>query len=356
MYMTLAFGRECATEVIEMNNNENKNNQPQQEGKDETRGNAPQNSIWKSAFAKRWTFPVIYLAASVLIVGLMYSQSNKDASPYEIDKTKSDGQQAGPALPNDQASNPANAAPSFVWPVGEGGADAVLSMDFYREGASDDEKAAAVVSYEKSFTPHEGVDIGLKTDASFTVTAAAQGTVANVSEDPLMGQTVEIDHGNGYTSYYASVTSVEVKKGDKVMQGFPIAKSGNNRFEKNEKNHLHFELRKDGKSIDPNSVLPKKPTAFENAKATSNAMPTAKSDAKPAAKTEDNQDANKSDASKSDTSKSDATKPDAGKSDDSKSTDGTKSTDGQSTGDSATGTSAETHDTGAAATDGTSTH
>jgi stage II sporulation protein Q len=50
-----------------------------------------------------------------------------------------------------------------------------------------------------------------------------------------------------------------VTKGMNVLKGQPIAKSGNNRFEKAEKNHLHFEVRKDGKAVNPNSVLPKRP-------------------------------------------------------------------------------------------------
>ncbi len=238
------------------------NNEKQQDKEidKETRNQAqpPKKSFW----GKRWTFPVIYLAASVLIVGLMYAKS-QDAAPYEIEKQNT-GEQAGPDIPPDNAT-PANAVPNFIWPVGDGGEDAVLSLDFFKEGVTDEEKAMAVVSYNSTFTPHEGVDIGLKSDAQFTVVAAAMGTVKSVKEDPLMGQTIEIDHGNGYSSYYASLSKVEVTEGAKVISGQPIAKSGVNRFEKEEKNHLHFELRKEGASIDPNSVLPKKPTAYETA-------------------------------------------------------------------------------------------
>lgn len=243
-----------------MNNNENKNNNNQEE----TKGTTPQNSGGKSIFGKRWTFPVIYLAASVLIVGLMYSQS-KDAEDYSMDPSNQ-GPIAGPSVPGDNPSAPVTST-NFVWPVGEGGEDAVISLDFYREDASEDERSMAVIAYEKTFTPNQGVNLGLANDASFTVIAAEKGTVLDVKEDPLMGWTVEIDHGNGYTTYYASLSGVEVKKGDKVMQSQPIAKTGNNKFEVAEKNHLHFEVRKQGAAVDPQSLLPKKPSAYEQAKA-----------------------------------------------------------------------------------------
>ncbi|WP_157729334.1 M23 family metallopeptidase [Tumebacillus algifaecis] len=278
------------------------NNEKQQDNDKATRNKTPQQQ--KSFWGKRWTFPVIYLAASVLIVGLMYAKS-QDAAPYEIEKQNT-GEQAGPVLPSDDAT-PANTAPSFNWPVGDGGEDAVLSLDFFKEMSKDEEKAMAVVSYESTFTPHEGVDIGLKSDAPFNVIAAAMGTVKAVKEDPLMGYTVEIDHGNGYTTYYASLSKVEVQVGSKVISGQPIAKSGNNRFEKEEKNHLHFELRKDGVAIDPNGVLPKKTTAYEAS--LKNGAKAANSDAiapstgtpstgTPSEKTEEPKDAAKTDAEK----------------------------------------------------------
>jgi stage II sporulation protein Q len=302
MYRSLANGRKCATEVMIMNNEKQQEEKQQDKA---TKGQAQQKSFW----GKRWTFPVIYLAASVLIVGLMYAKS-QDAAPYEIEK-QSTGEQAGPSLPSEDAQ-PANTAPNFIWPVGKGGEEANLSLDFFKETATEDEKAMAVISYEKTFTPHEGVDIGLKSDAAFEVVAAAMGTVKSVEEHPMMGYTVEIDHGNGYTTYYASLSKVEVTEGAKVIQGQPIAKSGNNRFEKEQKNHLHFELRKDGQPIDPNSVLPKKTTAYEAS---------VKNGAK-AANAENAQQAPTAGEPKNNEDKKDATKTDAEK----KPADDTKST------------------------------
>lgn len=302
--MTLPFGQGCHTEVIDMNNNQENKNKQQDSGKEK----ATQTSAKSSFFAKRWTFPVIYLAASVLIVGLMYAKSQDDTAQYDVQKNQQGNEQAAePQLPGAEA--PVSATPDFMWPIGEGGESAALSMGFYQEDAGEEEKAAAVVSYNNTFTPHEGVDVGLQTDEPFNVVAAAKGTVKVVKEDPLMGHVVEIDHGNGYTTYYASLASVEVEEGSNVLAGQTIAKSGNNRFEKTEKNHLHFEMRKDGKAVDPNSILPKKPIGT-NAQSTAAtpAPETSSTSTEPAEKDAAGQDAGK-DAST--TEPKEATKDDA---------------------------------------------
>lgn len=287
--MTLANGQGCLTEVIDMNNNQENKHKQQDSGKEK----ASQTSARSAFFAKRWTFPVIYLAASVLIVGLMYAKS-QDAAPYDVKRTEqgTSDKVAGPQLPG--ADAPANATPDFMWPVGDGGDNATLTMGFYQENASEEDKAKAVVSYNNNtFTAHEGVDIGLKSDAPFNVVAAAKGTVKAVTEDPLMGHVVEIDHGNGYTTYYASLASVEVEQGANVLAGQTIAKSGNNRFEKSEKNHLHFEMRKDGVAIDPNSILPKKPIGDNAQSATAPAPATSSTSTSPAEKNAATDKANK---------------------------------------------------------------
>jgi len=287
-----------------MNNQDNQNKQVQEPGNEGTRTPSTKQSF----FAKRWTFPVIYLAASVLIVGLIYA--NQDRGNYEVEKKDGTQQeQAGPNLPDAQTLQ-ANAVPNFMWPVGEGGEDAVISMDFYRDDASDEDKAKAITVFENAYHPNNGVNIGLQSDATFGVIAAAKGTVTEVKEDPLMGRIVEIDHGNGYSTYYASLTDVKVQKGANVLAGEEIAKSGNNKFEKAEKNHLHFEVRKDGKAVDPNSVLPKKPkgdakstTGTATSSTSTDAAKPAATDSKPDAKTET--DAKKQDGAKPE----DTTKP-----------------------------------------------
>ena len=71
---------------------------------------------------------------------------------------------------------------------------------------------------------HEGVD--LAADYGDTVRAAAAGTVVANSYDGGYGIKVDIDHGNGYHTWYAHLSRAEVRIGQHVYKGEPIAAVG----------------------------------------------------------------------------------------------------------------------------------
>jgi hypothetical protein len=68
------------------------------------------------------------------------------------------------------------------------------------------------------------------------------------------GNMVVIDHGNGYQSLYAHLSSVGVRCGQSVLQGQYIASAGNTGYSTGP--HLHFEIRYLGGFINPWYVLP----------------------------------------------------------------------------------------------------
>lgn len=105
---------------------------------------------------------------------------------------------------------------------------------------------------------HEGIDF--KADAGTSVTAAYSGKVAEISDTLLEGGCIVIDHGNGLQTVYASVDAAStLKVGDSVAQGDIIgtisAAADVMGKEYNEGSHLHFEVREDGKAIDPAAYL-----------------------------------------------------------------------------------------------------
>lgn len=105
---------------------------------------------------------------------------------------------------------------------------------------------------------HEGIDFAA--DAGTNVAAASAGTVAEISDTLLEGGCVIIDHGDGVQTVYASIDAVStLKVGDTVTQGQVIgtvsAAADVMGKEYNEGSHLHFEVREDGKSVDPATYL-----------------------------------------------------------------------------------------------------
>lgn len=98
---------------------------------------------------------------------------------------------------------------------------------------------------------HDGVDI--KGDLGAQVKAMNKGKVTKVWEDPLMGYSVTIDHGNGIIGYYCNLSKeMNVSEGDQVNAGEVIGAIGDTaESEIAELSHLHFALKKNGNWIDP---------------------------------------------------------------------------------------------------------
>lgn len=95
---------------------------------------------------------------------------------------------------------------------------------------------------------HNGIDIAAEQGCS--VSAAASGTVTDVGKKSY-GNTVTIDHGNGFVSVYAQLGDVNVKEGDEIEQGAVIGIVGESTGENVTKPHLHYELIKDSKPVNP---------------------------------------------------------------------------------------------------------
>lgn len=102
---------------------------------------------------------------------------------------------------------------------------------------------------------HHGVDIGAEMGAK--IKAAADGTVKSVVKDDLMGTVVTIEHSGGVTTVYANLAATPtVKAGDSVTMGAVIGSVGDTALgEISEPAHLHLEAYRDGKEIDPRTLV-----------------------------------------------------------------------------------------------------
>lgn len=107
----------------------------------------------------------------------------------------------------------------------------------------------------EEWTTHLGVDI--KANKASAVTASEDGTIKSIKNDPRYGLTITISHQDGYETVYSNLlTSDFVKEKDEVKKGQTIGTVGETAsFEIAEEPHLHFEVYKDGQSINPTTVL-----------------------------------------------------------------------------------------------------
>lgn len=107
----------------------------------------------------------------------------------------------------------------------------------------------------KEWTTHLGIDI--KADKTTIVKSSTDGKIKSIKNDPRYGLTVVIEHANGFSSVYSNLLTAEfVVVGEDVKSGQTIGTVGNSAtFEILDDPHLHFEILKDGNSIDPEMYI-----------------------------------------------------------------------------------------------------
>lgn len=100
---------------------------------------------------------------------------------------------------------------------------------------------------------HNGIDF--EADIGDPVRSAGNGLVVFAGWKTGFGNVVEIDHQNGYLSIYAHNSAFVVKEGDVVRAGQMVAKAGSTG--RSTGPHVHFEVHKDGRPVNPRAFLDK---------------------------------------------------------------------------------------------------
>ncbi len=114
--------------------------------------------------------------------------------------------------------------------------------------------AAGSVAMPFDETRNKGIDIAGK--LGDPVYAAGEGRVLYADSGLRgYGNLVIIRHNNTYLSAYAHNSKLLVKEGDVVRRNQRIAEMGNSATDRVK---LHFEIRRQGKAIDPSKLLPSK--------------------------------------------------------------------------------------------------
>jgi len=106
-------------------------------------------------------------------------------------------------------------------------------------------------------TPHPGIDI--ETSPRAEVAGIAGGTVVFSRRFSGYGNTVLVDHGGGYLSIYARLGTPKVAEGDEVLPRQTLGLAADE--QSGGPPMIYFELRKDGKAVDPAGWLKRKMAA-----------------------------------------------------------------------------------------------
>lgn len=99
----------------------------------------------------------------------------------------------------------------------------------------------------KETTFHYGVDIAAAKGSP--IYAFADGKVIEEGENSIFGKYLKIEHDDGFVTFYAHLSSTETAEGKKVCMGQKIGEAGETGIATGP--HLHFEVRKKGKVVDP---------------------------------------------------------------------------------------------------------
>lgn len=131
------------------------------------------------------------------------------------------------------AVSPAVAAGTWTWPV----------------------QGPVIRGFDPPHSPygsgHRGIDIAAPTGS--VAVAPADGTIAFAG--PVGGRLfLTIDHGGGVESTFSWVASLEVRRGDVVTQGQPVARTGGGHTGDLVPN-LHFGVKLDDAYVDPLTYL-----------------------------------------------------------------------------------------------------
>lgn len=213
-------------------------------------------SKWKKLTRQRWFYPTLYVTlVAVVLAGVLTFQfvgndeaERDDEFNWSVEQNDLENQEA---QGDDETAEPVVAeSEDIVMPVLLGD-DAEIMTPFYDTEASAEEQEDALIFYNNQYYQSQGVDITSQNNESFDVISALSGTVVSVEEDELLGQTIEIEHDEERSTFYASLSEVSVEEGADVSQGDVIGQSGSNVYSDEDVTKVHFRLLENGEPVNP---------------------------------------------------------------------------------------------------------
>lgn len=125
---------------------------------------------------------------------------------------------------------------------------------FYSKDDDSAKQEQSLILFEGVYRANQGIDYANKNEA-FDVLAAMSGTVTKKTNDPVLGWVVTITNSDKISTTYESLSKVNVEVNQTVKQGDVIGVSGENVYEADLKNHLHFILQKEDQLFNPEKYI-----------------------------------------------------------------------------------------------------
>jgi murein DD-endopeptidase MepM/ murein hydrolase activator NlpD len=100
---------------------------------------------------------------------------------------------------------------------------------------------------------HGGIDIAA--DHGTPVVVARGGRVSFAGWSGVYGYVVFVDHEEGWQTRYAHLSRIDVRLGEALRQGVPVGAVGSTGLSTGP--HLHFEVRYEGRALDPLAFVPR---------------------------------------------------------------------------------------------------
>ena len=212
-------------------------------------------SGFKRFLSKRWALPAIYLAsAAILLIAVLWFQNNNEDTADSGDIKVQEHGSSGNG--NEESIEVGSKLENVMLPVDDVDS-VVVKTDFYDKNGSKESQEKALIFYNNKYHMNRGIDLAMEDGNAFEVVASLSGKVSKVEDDALLGNTVVIEHQNGITTHYQSVTDIAVEVGDEVVKGQVIAKAGKSTLNEEAGVHVHFEIRKEGVAVNPNNYIGK---------------------------------------------------------------------------------------------------
>jgi murein DD-endopeptidase MepM/ murein hydrolase activator NlpD len=150
----------------------------------------------------------------------------------------------------DQSKNPAASSSSEIKSTKfqDRGYQAPIKSNFYSSG-----NFSVTPTDPRHTKGHMGVD--LRAPGGTLIYPFLPGIVTNITPNSKGGYVVNIDHQDGFKTYYAHCGTIKTNVGDIVGYDDPIATVGDSGNAKGTWPHLHFQVSKNGVTEDPSKYF-----------------------------------------------------------------------------------------------------